>query len=464
MAENQASKASLFNRRGALFRRGDTASYGGPVTVLLSIALSGCSMFLPSANSAIPNAGRDPTPLGKCSVAASQARPLVTEWPASEKSRLEALLARGSVAVAYSGCEMKIVESCRLGGGYGFQRTTSATDQVEIQNDDELYGKLPLGAVRLEGDLRRTGRLAVRTTVVGQFMLAGEDLNRASSDPSCDEATHIVSGMSVGAFKLLAGGKVSASAGASVGGLGAGTGGAREEVTLTQAGDEASCAEAGSLAPDRCRSPIQLFLQKLRRADLPGGERPSSTASLTEAKLLEGNERWVLMRGADTLCTLPCRTWIEPSQNNYKLVGPDAKLDLKTRPDWTGKNVHIEVTPSRGSWTGVAVIGGAGGLVGMIMMVGGFAGNSSSAAQTSSERDAAWDRQVAWSLAGFGVWVAGGIGAGAYYWFHKRDAAFSAVAVDRRTSSIRLQPGALSWKGPGDLSATVSPIGLWGQF
>ena len=40
---------------------------------------------------------------------------LVTEWPASEKANLEVRLREGAVAVAYSGCEMRLVPDCRVG-------------------------------------------------------------------------------------------------------------------------------------------------------------------------------------------------------------------------------------------------------------------------------------------------------------------------------------------------------------
>src|SRR5262245_24114656 len=87
-----------------------------------------------------------PTELTKCKVAANQENPLVTEWPASEKANLEARLREGGVVVGYSGCSMKLLPQCRVRGGYGWRRTTTATDVVEIHDADELYAKLPLGA------------------------------------------------------------------------------------------------------------------------------------------------------------------------------------------------------------------------------------------------------------------------------------------------------------------------------
>ena len=110
-----------------------------------------------------------PATQARCKVAASRENPLVTEWLASEKANLEALLRQGAVVVAYSGCSLKLLPQCRVRGAYQWRRTTTSTDTLEIRDADELYAKLPLGAVSLEGELQRSGRLAVQTTVSGQL-------------------------------------------------------------------------------------------------------------------------------------------------------------------------------------------------------------------------------------------------------------------------------------------------------
>src|SRR3954467_9941955 len=96
---------------------------------------------------------RAPAELGRCRIAASGSSPLVTEWPASEKANLEVLLRTGAVAVAYSGCSMRVLPECRVRGAYQWTRTTPSTDSLEIDDADELYAKLPLGAASLEGQL-----------------------------------------------------------------------------------------------------------------------------------------------------------------------------------------------------------------------------------------------------------------------------------------------------------------------
>jgi hypothetical protein len=449
----------------------------GAVGLGLALTTGGCSSLLPSlspsssaSTSLAPNGGRDPTPLGKCSVAMSQSRPLVTEWPASEKSRLEALLGRGGVAVAYSGCEMRLIESCSVGGSYSFQRTTLASDQLEIQNEDDLYGKLPLGALRLEGDLRRAGRLAVKTTVVGQFLLSGGTADPAPTG-ACADVTHIITGMSVGAFKLLAGGKMAASAavGGPVGGVGGG--GAREEVTLTEAGDEKACAESKSNeAPDRCRSPLQLFLQKTSRAGAASADRPAAGSTLFDGKVL-GDERWSLYRGGEILCTLPCRLQIDPRLGPYRLAGAGDSLELKPRSEWLGRTAQIEVTPSRGSLLGLVLLGTGVGVGGMAVMIGGFTAYSSTRApdnETDAERDSRKSKQIGFFFGGFGVWVLGGLGIAYYQVLYRRDAAYDLLLIETRTGAprrpLRWGLDGVAWQPSDSTLVHLSPFGLAGHF
>lgn len=234
----------------------------------LAIVVSGSTVACAATPRAVlPNDGHDPTPLAKCSVAASKMEPLVTEWPASSKARLEALIAEGAVAVAYSGCELRIVDTCKPKGSYRWSRTTLSTDTTEIRSEDELYAKLPLGATSLEGDLRRAGRLSVTTTVSGQMKLV--DATDTAGTEGCAEATHFVTALSVGAFKLTAGGMVSASGGVGVGGAGAGGRTASAESVMHEAGDPRACSDATDASPSAsCRSPLQIFLQPIPRNDV----------------------------------------------------------------------------------------------------------------------------------------------------------------------------------------------------
>jgi hypothetical protein len=294
----------------------------------LALAVSGCgSLFGSGPTSSLPEPSGDPTPLAKCRVAASESNPLVTEWPASEKAHLQSLAGRQAVAVEYSGCELRIIPECVLPGTYTWQRTTLATDTLEIRNADELYAKLPIGAVALEGELERSGRLAVQTTVAGQLRIESAIAPPPATE-ACRRATHVVSAISVGAFKLLSGADMQSGGGVGVAGIGAGARQSQARSVLRTAGDPDKCAAELEDSPNvECASPIQLFLTQLDRgggagAPTVGGPAPVRREGDVEISFPapeDPSESWSL-RDADgvQVCLLPCTTRV-PRMSGYSL-------------------------------------------------------------------------------------------------------------------------------------------------
>jgi len=233
----------------------------------LTLAFGGGCGNAVVAQSVMPNGGHDTTALAKCTVAASHDQPLVTEWPASYKARLEALLHEGAVAVEYSGCDLKIVDSCRVAGTYAWKKTTLSTDTTDINDEDELYAKLPIGAASLAGQLKTAGTLHVQTTVSGQMQLVRAVAGDATNGAECSRATHLVTALSIGAFKLVADGNASGKAGVNMGMAGAGANTTQSRSLVRAAGDPASCTHATKDEPSAdCNSPIQIFLTPIRRS------------------------------------------------------------------------------------------------------------------------------------------------------------------------------------------------------
>jgi hypothetical protein len=282
-------------------------SIKGTTAWLLCAGASCGGGVIPRASAPLPT-----SELAKCKVAASQQSPLVTEWPASEKANLEARLREGGVVVAYSGCAMRLLPQCRVKGSYVWQRTTASTDMMEIHNEDELYAKLPLGAVSLEGELRNSGRLAVQTTVAGQLKLTGLTPADVPTGGECTGATHLIGSLSVGAFKLKSGGALNARGGVGVGPIAAARGNTTSsETLLRQAGNPDHCGESTDERPNgECASPIQMFLWPL--PSLSAVEGPPGTVKV-EFVAAEGDSTWDVVTGDKVLCTTPCSKWISPS-------------------------------------------------------------------------------------------------------------------------------------------------------
>ena len=271
----------------------------------------------------------------RCKLAAGHDNPLVTEWPASEKANLEARLREGSVVVAYSGCTLRMLPSCRVRGGYHWVRTTTSSDQVEIHDSDELYAKLPLGAASLEGELQRSGRLAVQTTVSGQFQL--DDFDPASFPRSADclGATHVLSALTVGAFRLQSGGTARVGAKAGIGGMGGGGTSQADESTMREAGLPARCEESDQNAPHaECASPIQVFLRPLPANIVDRG--PEGTIKVKFLPV-RGGQQWDVSVGDRTVCTTPCERWLDPAM----------PYSFKYDPGFLQKNEYIDVPDLR---------------------------------------------------------------------------------------------------------------------
>ena len=177
----------------------------------------------------------------KCGVRRSADKPLVVEWPAADRAALEARARTGLVAVRYEGCEMDLLPACDVGGEYEFMALERKQERVTIRNEDELYARLPVGAASLEGKLARSGELVVDMTIVGRKQAVRHVFERSELSGSCETATHVLTGLTVGAFSLMAGASTKAGASVGVGGAGAGGGVSRAQELLASDGDPSRC-------------------------------------------------------------------------------------------------------------------------------------------------------------------------------------------------------------------------------
>jgi hypothetical protein len=249
------------------------------VSTLHGRLVLGLALVAPSLAACFPGGGNvashlatppsyEPAGQSKCSVKKSAEHPLIVEWPSADRATLEAKAQSGLVAVRYIGCEMEVLHRCRLPGKYGYTAITPKHDSVTIKDADELYANMPVGAAKLEGKLEKTGQLQVSMTIVGRFEADHTSFTAADLDgDDCDRATHVVSGMTTGAFELSAG--ASATVGGQAGAFGAGAGGksSSSHETLERDGREEKCEGGSSHAgepPDGCGAVLRLDLVPLQ--------------------------------------------------------------------------------------------------------------------------------------------------------------------------------------------------------
>lgn len=227
-----------------------------------------------------------------CKVQSSSTRPLLVEWPAADRAMLEAAAESGIVAARYNGCELEVLSRCTLGGEYEYRGLTHKRDAVRIRDEDSLWTELPIGAAQLEAALSREGQINVDMTVVGRLEADMESLS-SSNTAACSEATHLVSGMTVGAFAMYTGSAIEGSASASAGGLGGGLSSSRSRSVLRRDGDFAACdVPAGEgIPPTQCGALLRVELMPLDANGRPTTDARESRADEVQ-RLERAADRW----------------------------------------------------------------------------------------------------------------------------------------------------------------------------
>ncbi|MEM7156639.1 MAG: hypothetical protein AAF799_27575 [Myxococcota bacterium] len=208
----------------------------------------------------------------RCSVRPSQKKPLIVEWAAVERGALEQSIQDGLIVVRYVGCEMEVLRDCRVQGeAYGYRGFTPKSSVVTMRTADELYAQLPTGAARLEGSLERIESFSVELHTVGMYRASSYHVERPKLSGRCGGATHVVTGIQVGAYGFFANqaAQVAAKADTPAVGVGASTGAQRDE--LEQDGDPSKCglAEPGDDAPPaHCGAPLRLEVEEIVEVEI----------------------------------------------------------------------------------------------------------------------------------------------------------------------------------------------------
>lgn len=215
----------------------------------------------------------------KCGVRSSASKPLVIEWPGAERAALEARATRGLVAVRYEGCEMEVLTSCTGDGEYEYLGLTQKREGVKITNADELYAQLPVGAAGLEGKLERSGQLNVDMVIVGRREADKTQFTERDFTGRCAEATHVITGLTVGAFTFYSGKAAEVGGGVTVGNVGVGASSSTDQEILKSDGNGEACAMASSedlTAPEGCGALLRVEVVPIDRIF---GSAVSSTSS-----------------------------------------------------------------------------------------------------------------------------------------------------------------------------------------
>jgi uncharacterized protein len=226
----------------------------------------------------------------RCRATGSRAKPLIVEWPSADRLELEARAKSGLMAVSYSGCEMRLLSQCRVPGRYVYTGTTPKTDTITMRDADDLYATIPGGAARFEGKLARAGQLSVTMTMVGRLSAVDASGGRAPIEGVCAGATHVIVGVTLGAFEFFTGGAADVRAEGGIGGIGAQGRSTAGRETLTRDGSPEACLYAKSVSaapPERCAAALRVEVVPLESRTLAfggdvGREVPAAVASTSK--------------------------------------------------------------------------------------------------------------------------------------------------------------------------------------
>ncbi len=213
----------------------------------------------------------------RCSNRDPTLRPLLVEWPLTDRAELEALAQRQVVAVRYEGCRMEVIAGCRVPGAYNFVATSPKRDTVHIGGLDALYAEVPLGAASLAGAVDREHALEVDLVVVGRAQADRTSYEVGDLEGSCEGATHVVSAITRGAFTVRSRARAEVFAHGSSRVVHAGIGSLHDTAVLSRDGDVARCEQSAvSGRALACDAPI--------RADLSPIESPPRVRARIEER------------------------------------------------------------------------------------------------------------------------------------------------------------------------------------
>jgi hypothetical protein len=226
----------------------------------------------------------------RCGIVKDHSRPLIVEWPASARGDLAVRMKSGLVAVRYIGCAMEVLDTCTVSGAYRYVAFSPKEDRLAIYDIQDLHANLPMGAAGLEAKLLAKGELDLGMTVVGKYQSDKLAFRPADLHGDCAAATHVVTGMTAGAFELSAGGKTEASGKVSFFNARAAGRSVDARETLSRDGSTNACgasAEEDTQPPRSCSAILRVEVVPLNVPACPPGSQRDGERCVPERVVMQ---------------------------------------------------------------------------------------------------------------------------------------------------------------------------------
>lgn len=221
-------------------------------------------------------------------------RPFIIEWDATDMSGFEARTKSDVVFVKYDGCELKVLDNCvndSVRGSFGSYRpvewTSGSVEVMEIENEGDLYAKLPLGAATLGGRVQGGEKFRMEYFVAGTRNATRDKIYRSDlmNTAGCKDATHFVYGYNLGAFALGASSNVKGEVGGTFWGVGAGGSKSSKSKAEKTGGQLATCRGDSAKEVESCKTPIRLTLREIEDGTNPDAQAMMAAETPTAANL-----------------------------------------------------------------------------------------------------------------------------------------------------------------------------------
>jgi len=313
------------------------ARFAAPLALisLLALALGGCSRSVPQAPLPPPRPSGQSALMGSTFAGKNTCnpknhdRPFTIEWDGTDVSSFESRASTDVVFVHYEGCNLQVIDTCTsdsVRGSFGSYMpadwTSGAVEKIDIENEGELYAKLPLAIGSLGGRVSAGEQFHMEYFVAGTRRATRPYVYRGEIDkvPGCRGVTHAVYAYNLGAFALASVSKADRQTQV----LGSGQQASSLAHAEKRAGELASCSAPSAREAGTCQAPIRLSLREIQDGDNPdavaavapetpdalnlAGKLQASTdrereaqehASAAQAKLIAGDGRGCL-RELDT--------------------------------------------------------------------------------------------------------------------------------------------------------------------
>jgi len=198
----------------------------------------------------------------------AQAAPLVVDWKTNDQLELTVAMQNGVALVAYDCKSIRLVKGCSVEGSYTFTAIPSVLQEaVQIADADEVKASLPFSGGTLGGEVSRGASIDIGLAYVGKRAAQKGSVEKPDLKGSeCEQVTHFVRGVSVGAFAMATGTQGEVRAAADIFGVGASGASSSSKKKLNSAGDINACKGITGTAaapPDACAAVVRLDLVQI---------------------------------------------------------------------------------------------------------------------------------------------------------------------------------------------------------